>query len=379
MNKMRQWQAASSSAEPLLLLLAALCTAPVARAAWTTTQFDNFFPGWNRSLHNLLDGERDTFTNANATLEACRDQLTHDFRLGAAQYWMVECLLQEFPEFRKAEAASASVILGLLPSILSQLGPTTAQLGWLGSRRPLLTLLLALGAPSFSRPTSQGYETSLRDELPFATLELGRQQRQRRRQREHQRGPKPRLGRVILTDLVEYTLTLTAVSNVAIVTYKLCIWAIESFALGFVWLPAIWVLLALPVYAVSLLVIYGHFQISPLPSEDKGVSSSNGWHWYDELTPCRDQDAVLLTSRSAHEKNIVVALAWFLHFGIVVHGVVGTLALAGLIFISVVDAVVIVLYFIASAVVCKLIIASVALPPDAKLQMSAIGSTVTVS
>lgn len=338
------------------MLLAGLCAAPVTEAAWTTNQFDNFFPAWNDNLHNLLDGVWDGFTSSNTKLEVCRNNLAYDASVGRGPFWTVECMLQEFPEFRKAEAASASVILGLLPSVLSQLGPTTAQIGLLGSRRPLLTLLLALGAPSFSRPTSQGYETSLRDELPFATLDIqGGQQKEGDSGCSSGCGRRPRTrlhrGRVILTDLTEYTFALAAVANVAIITYKLCIWAVEGFALSFVWLPAIWVLLAVPVYIVSLLVIYGHFQISPdeHPSE---------WHWYNELTPCHDQPCVKLTPRPWNDrKKVVNALAWFLHFAIVVHGVVGTLALAGLIFISALDAVVVVLYYIASAVVCKFIIA----------------------
>ncbi|KAK8096142.1 hypothetical protein PG999_014164 [Apiospora kogelbergensis] len=350
---MPQRQAVSSLAKPFLLL-AALCAAPaITEAAWTTNRFDNFFPSWSRQLHDLLEGIWDDFTSATPEpLEVCRKHLPYDNAVGRGPYWTVECMLQEFPEFRKAEAASASVILGLLPSVLSQIGPTTAQLGLLGSRRPVLTLLLALGAPSFSRPTSQGYETSLRDELPFASLETPKQNSNKGSGGHGH--TKFHRGRVILTNLLEYTLALAALANVAILTYKLCIWAIESFALGFIWLPAIWVLIAIPVYIVSVSVIYGHFRISP-DREGAGVAE---WRWYDELTPCHDQPSVKLTPRPWNgRKKAVNALAWFLHFGIVVQGVIGTLALAGLIFISVVDAVHVVLYFVASAVVCKLIIA----------------------
>ncbi|KAK8071796.1 hypothetical protein PG996_005144 [Apiospora saccharicola] len=345
---MRQRQAKSFP------LLAVLCGAPVTEAAWTTNQFDNFFPAWSHGLHDLLDGVWDGFTSTDTKLEVCRNRLAYDASVGRGPYWTVECMLQEFPEFRKAEAASASVILGLLPSVLSQLGPTTAQIGLLGSRRPLLALLLALGAPSFARPTSQGYETSLRDELPFATLDMQGQQKEgsggacgcgRRRTKSDR-------ARIILTDLIEYVFALAAAANVAIVTYKLCFWAIEGFALSVVFLPALWVLLAIPIFIVSVLVIYGYFQIRP----DDGCPAQ--WHWYDELTPCRDQPCVKLKPRPWNcRKQVATALAWCLHFGIVLHGVLGTLALAGLIFISALDAVVIVLYYVASAVVCKFIIA----------------------
>lgn len=58
------------------------------------------------------------------------------------------CLLQYTNELVKANMASASVLLGLMPTILGYAGSTLAETNLLAVRRPLLALMLAMGSPS---------------------------------------------------------------------------------------------------------------------------------------------------------------------------------------------------------------------------------------
>ncbi|KAK6077227.1 hypothetical protein SCUP515_05076 [Seiridium cupressi] len=61
---------------------------------------------------------------------------------------IINCVLEQFLDFRKAEMAASAVILGLLPTILQSLGSTTAETSLLGLRRPGLAFLLAAGSPA---------------------------------------------------------------------------------------------------------------------------------------------------------------------------------------------------------------------------------------
>ena len=61
---------------------------------------------------------------------------------------MATCLLQNIDEFDRADMQSATIILGLMPTILSYFGPTVGEMALISSRRPVLAMLLTLGAPA---------------------------------------------------------------------------------------------------------------------------------------------------------------------------------------------------------------------------------------
>ena len=61
---------------------------------------------------------------------------------------MVTCLLQNLDDFDKADMQSATIILGLMPTILSYVGPTVGEIALISSRRPVLAVLAMLGAPA---------------------------------------------------------------------------------------------------------------------------------------------------------------------------------------------------------------------------------------
>ena len=61
---------------------------------------------------------------------------------------VTECLLKYAPEVSKADMAAASVLLGLLPTILSLAGSSTVEVGLVALQRPLLALLLGTASPA---------------------------------------------------------------------------------------------------------------------------------------------------------------------------------------------------------------------------------------
>lgn len=58
------------------------------------------------------------------------------------------CLLATANAGNTQSYASASILLGLMPTILSMVGPSVAEITLLALHRPLLSLLLSLGAPA---------------------------------------------------------------------------------------------------------------------------------------------------------------------------------------------------------------------------------------
>ena len=59
-----------------------------------------------------------------------------------------DCILGNLVESIKSDVGTAQVLFGLLPVILSNFGPTIAEISVMSTQRPLLTLMLAFGAPA---------------------------------------------------------------------------------------------------------------------------------------------------------------------------------------------------------------------------------------
>lgn len=89
-------------------------------------QFQQFFPAWDGLISQYL---RDN----------CTDEVSayKGNPMGDERWKLVECVLGQFSETRKAEAAAAALTLGLAPMLLQSIGPNTSQTSALFMRRPL--------------------------------------------------------------------------------------------------------------------------------------------------------------------------------------------------------------------------------------------------
>lgn len=109
-------------------------------------RFMNWFPNWTGQLENI------SATSCNETLEIYRKLVLAKDVPGVdspaeACEEHISCLLGQFSERDKAVMQSVSVLLGLLPALLSQIGPSAAQLQELAHHRPILAAFLLGGAP----------------------------------------------------------------------------------------------------------------------------------------------------------------------------------------------------------------------------------------
>lgn len=121
-----------------LLQLLQLLSSPARAHAVPSHQFDAFFPGWNGMIQDILRNNcSEPYSYYRAGETGPKGEAYMVFRV-------IECLLQQFPEFRKSEMAASAVILGLLPTTLQNLGSTSAETSLLGLRRPVLALLVSL-------------------------------------------------------------------------------------------------------------------------------------------------------------------------------------------------------------------------------------------
>lgn len=109
-------------------------------------RFRNWFPNWAGQLENI------TATSCNETFETYDKLVLTEDAPGVdgsdkACKQHVSCLLERFSERDKAVMQTVSVLLGLLPALLSQIGPSAAQIQELAHHRPILAACLLVGAP----------------------------------------------------------------------------------------------------------------------------------------------------------------------------------------------------------------------------------------
>ncbi|KAI0411495.1 hypothetical protein F5X98DRAFT_357095 [Xylaria grammica] len=312
---------------------------PFVRAQWPTRQLETFFPAWDYYLHDT-----DCTSSRKADLDAGEP---------GAYYDAIECLLKAFPEYRKSEIAASSVALGLLPTILSLLGPSITDQAVLSMRRPLLAFLLAAGSPAVNPQLRDEY-TALIERKLSSGANITRT------------GPRRSVWskRVILVSLVEHAAALGAMLNIAILAYQLSIFAVTSFAVRWGYLPALWAGLTLLIHGASFLAL--RVKVHKRYPEREGPAgrrrrndslSSFSDSCVAEVTPCKHQQSMTLQWCGEDELRYKLGsvVVWMLNFGIVVHIFLGTLTLSGLLFISAADAISIVARFVASTVVSQLI------------------------
>ncbi|KAL6415677.1 hypothetical protein AUP68_02243 [Ilyonectria robusta] len=238
---------------------------------------------------------------------------------------VVSCILGHFDESGKAQLAAASVLLGLLPTILGMVGSNTTEIGLLALRQPVFAFLLSLGAPVISPIRSFEY----RD--PFELLQLKKDD------------IRPFVNWRRLLYFVEYLVTFTAVGNVVHVTWQLSVSSLCAFSGSSQWLPAFWFGISVIPHFFGAYAVRLRFKKSDIPIIKALL---------DELRFKKEPREVKLV-KSPESKRYLV-WSWLASAATVLHIVIGTVVLSSALFISPSDAVVVSLRFFASGVVCRI-------------------------
>lgn len=257
----------------------------------------------------------------------------------------IDCILDEMKESDKANMAAAAVVLGLLPTTLGLAGSTTTETGMLSLRRPLLAFLLAAGAPAVNPIRTFEY----RDPLTMLRARAGTWRVPHPRGDGHAHSPLW----VLATVAVQYALAGAAVANLFWVSWTMAHRTICSWAPEIGWLPVAWAFTSVGIHvagagAVALRMRFVNAAALPLGRRVRGVLR-------DEFTP----SALGSASRRLQwrpEGWAFYCLSWATATGTVLHIIFGTLVFSSILFIATADAVTVAARYLASAVLCRIIL-----------------------
>ncbi|KAF5990296.1 hypothetical protein FBULB1_123 [Fusarium bulbicola] len=298
---------------------------PITALQRSNKQFREFFPAWEPLLKDQLK------YNCSAEIEAYLNISSPSLRPG---YRVIDCILTTMPEFRKAELASAAVILGLAPSVLQLLSASCLDTAILAYRRPGLAVLLAMCSSGVKPLTASDYDDFItkmgaESSTTFAVPRF--------------------VGAKGIVSLVEYIIAAASVANNAYLTYQLCLQAVCTFAPAEDFLPAIWTAAALAIHLFGY--IAARFKMT---TETKSAWEERGRLW-SELTPTAWQSKLRIKASRRHT-GWFLTLASALYVGDCLQALFGTLILSSLVFISVRDSAIIVIRLMGSALFARLIL-----------------------
>lgn len=246
---------------------------------------------------------------------------------------VVNCLLNDTEEYVKAALGVGTVVLGLLPTVLSFSGSTTTEIGLLAQRRPLLATLLALSSPSIYPTRALDYED------PVGTLRPGR-------------APfKPimvssRLSKFALSSF-EYALALAATANVGTQIWQLSVNSPSSLGPDFLLWTLLWPLTSLVMHTLG--TVYVSLRVRLRPKAGSLVEKVS-----TEFHPSASQERY--TPQLYDQTFLSGLLAWLASVLTICHCIYGTAALSSQLFVSTVDAVYVALRLWASAVVARTVV-----------------------
>lgn len=231
---------------------------------------------------------------------------------------VAECLLHNTPEVVKANMAAASVLLGLLPTILSLAGSSTVEVGLVALRRPLLALLLGMASPAVN---------------PLRTFEYGTPAKIMSREDYSAQGPTIPVYLRALVSGMQYALALAAIYNVATVTYSL---SIRTYSITNPNVPTvlIWMCLAIFIHILGAVVLRLRMKLIVESSPRISAALRN------ESLLSAHQPEGRLTVRQ--ESYWFIALSWATSIATILHIAMGTLNFSSLLFINTQDALLIV-------------------------------------
>lgn len=261
-----------------------------------------------------------------------------------------DCIMDNLVESIKSNMGTAQVLLGLTPVILSNFGLRIAEISVMSTQRPLLTLMLAFGAPAvyptrllrYDNPFEILRTNSLR--LKFFPLQL---------QKRH----------AVFISIAEYLIAAAAIANVFHCTITLGLWTLSIIGCETFIFPFLWVILALAVHipaAVALRFLKGSkLKISSLAAEFRRpalrpIGKELRHAFWREFKPCAIGPSLVVeddeTSKFAIGLNYLAGilasaqLTW------------GISVFSSLLYISIRDASFVVARLVASALVCQLIL-----------------------
>lgn len=272
--------------------------------------------------------------------------------VGSYCYEHNDCILANLVESIKANMAGAAVVLGLIPTILATLGPTLGEISLISWRRPILSLLLSMGAPAIypSRILQPEDPAKLLLETTGAVTSTM---------------PQLRGGvGVLVVSALEYVLPMAAIANILTTSYELGTKTVLSFDCSSSMMPIVWSIFPVLIHAAATI----GFHLSRRRYEESGLrvlrSPPPASNLKDkvshliksEMTPCANLQLTAARGGVVKPKLITTYLYNLAAFGSIFHVIIGTTVFSSLLYIGVIDAFILLLRYSASALVCRFIV-----------------------
>lgn len=290
-------------------------------------QFEQWFPSsavdLTRIVRDNCSPELQTYQHHQGSQELCRDVLN--------------CILAHSDPNSLAIYQAANVLLGLTPSALLLLGNSTAEISLLSSERPLLAILLAVGAPTITPFGAFKYQDPLGD---LKARENGIEY--------------PRFSRTAqaIVSAGQYIVAAAAATNVALLAYDLSSKAIWVPYCAHTFVPFIWMYTAGLVHLIAICSFATRVTIKRNGSSKKR-NRIRSW-LRSEITPCALHHG--LSYGAKKESYLGLFLAWLASIATVVVFVLGTLLLSSTTLIDTRDAVIIIIRYAASTIFCRVVL-----------------------
>jgi hypothetical protein len=296
-----------------LLALAALALCSTA-SALQKFQFTQFYPEYRQIFTK-------TITNNCSTVFQQYLSSPPGLLFNPSCTLVFNCLVANTQELIKSDMASSSVVLGLMPTILSLLGTTTPELALLSSRRPLLAFFLSIGSPPVNPIRAFDYHQ------PIEALKHGKSLL----------GGKFQLKYSRLIVLLELIATGAAFANIWTVTLQLGQWTVISTGCGFIWKEMIWVGSAVVIHLFGTLAFSFRTKVEHSGSTTSGtlvqrlIERLKRWT-KSEFASCGTQTKHTLIWQS--ENVWFLGLSWWASMATIAHIVYGTSTFSSATFIG---------------------------------------------
>ena len=304
----------------IALLILVLATTPVF-AAWPTLfehWYNRYDPPWPDLITGNCSDQYKAYISYNGTCPGSSGRC-----LGTIMSNVAECLLKYSPEVLKADMATASVLLGLLPTILSLAGSSTVEVGLVALQRPLLALLLGTASPAVN---------------PLRTFDYGAPASLMARKAYSAEPPRiPAYLRQLVSGM-QYALALAAIYNIAMVTYSL---SIQTYSVSNQYVPIvlIWICLAIFIHILGAVAL--RLRVKLIVENPLGISTALKNEF---LLSAYHPEGRLAFQQ---ESYWFISLSWATSVATIIHIAMGTLVLSSLLFINVQDAM-----FVVSLIIC---------------------------
>ena len=267
-------------------------------------------------------------------------------------YNLISCVQDALPSQVQLAMASAQVILGLAPTLISTLSPSVGEISMLSANRPVLSFMLSLGCPAVFSIRSLEYDD------PIALLQRPAQGLFRQR-RVLQPGK-----REAWISASQYALALLAIINVLIVDGQLGFQTVSVWKAGGSYLVYLWSIFAIIPHGLSALACYYSRSMRDERDANRGQRREEnaatgflGARFTREVTICAAKRRRSYLEHKKEEPAWVLSLnlaAAFIGFLLLIYG---TILFSSLLFIGPLDALGAIVRYLVSTLLCRCILA----------------------